>query len=82
MTLAAEFAYDGKPGELGKGGTVTLTANGKKVGEGKLPHTVPNQFSIGEGVDVGTDIGSAVDFTYKLPFTFTGKIEKVTFDLK
>ena len=82
VTLAAEFAYDGKPGELGKGGTVTLTANGKKVGEGKLPRTVPNQFSIGEGLDVGTDLGSAVDFTYKLPFTFTGKIEKVTFDLK
>jgi hypothetical protein len=82
VTLAAKFAYDGKPGELGKGGTVTLTANGKKVGEGKLPRTVPNQFSIGEGLDVGTDLGSAVDFTYKLPFTFTGKIEKVTFDLK
>ena len=28
------------------------------------------------------DIGSAVDFTYKLPFAFTGKIEKVTVDLK
>ena len=28
------------------------------------------------------DGGSAVDFTYKLPFKFTGKIEKVTFDLK
>jgi arylsulfatase len=27
------------------------------------------------------DVGSAVDFTYKLPFTFTGKIEKVTVDL-
>ena len=32
--------------------------------------------------DIGTDLGSAVDFTYKLPFSFTGKIEKVTFDLK
>ncbi|MFO0807795.1 MAG: arylsulfatase [Gemmataceae bacterium] len=82
VALAAEFAYDGKPGELGKGGTLTLTANGKKVGEGKLPRTIPNTFSIGEGLDVGTDLGSAVDFTYKLPFTFTGKIEKVTFDLK
>lgn len=28
------------------------------------------------------DIGSAVDFTYKLPFAFTGVIEKVTVDLK
>ena len=52
------------------------------MGEGKLPRTVPNQFSIVEGLDIGTDLGSAVDFTYKLPFTFTGKLEKVTFDLK
>jgi arylsulfatase len=27
------------------------------------------------------DVGSAVDFTYKLPFAFTGKIEKVTVEL-
>jgi hypothetical protein len=32
-------------------------------------------------LDIDTDLGSAVDFTYKLPFTFTGKIEKVTFEL-
>ena len=57
-------------------------ANGRKVGQGTLPRTVPNQFSISEGLDIGTDLGSAVDFTYKLPFSFTGKVEKVTFDLK
>ena len=34
------------------------------------------------GVDVGIDTGSAVDFTYKLPFAFTGKIGKVTIELK
>src|SRR5262249_25552148 len=28
------------------------------------------------------DVGSAIDFTYKLPFTFTGVIEKVTIALK
>ena len=28
------------------------------------------------------DTGSAVDFTYKLPFAFTGRIDKVTIDLK
>ena len=26
-----------------------------------------------EGLDVGQDVGSGVDFTYKLPFVFTGK---------
>ena len=61
---------------------MTITANGEKVGEGKLPKTIPLQFWLGEGVDVGMDTGSAVDFTYKLPFAFTGKIEKVTVELK
>ena len=28
------------------------------------------------------DVGSPVDFTYKLPFAFTGTIEKVTVELK
>jgi hypothetical protein len=28
------------------------------------------------------DIGSPVDFTYELPFAFTGKIDHVTIDLK
>jgi hypothetical protein len=28
------------------------------------------------------DTGSAVDFTYALPFAFTGKVEKVTVELK
>ena len=82
LALAVRLDYEGEPGELGKPATVTLTANGRKVGEGQLPRTVPIQFSIGEGVDVGTDNGSAVDFTDKLPFSFTGKIDKVTVELK
>lgn len=82
VSLAMNLVYEGKAGERGKPATVTLTANGKKVGEGKLPKTVPLQFSLGEGVDVGTDTGSAVDFTYELPFTFTGEIEKVAVELK
>jgi arylsulfatase len=82
VKLVADFTYDGKPGERGKGGTLTLSANGSKVAEGKLPKTIPIQFSLGEGLDIGMDVGSPVDFTYKLPFAFTGKIEKVTVDLK
>ena len=65
----------------GKGGTVTMTANGNKIAEGRLERTVPVQFSLGEGLDIGMDSGSAVDFTYKLPFKFTGTIEKVEIDL-
>jgi arylsulfatase len=82
VKLVVDFAYDGKPGERGKGGTITISANGSKVGEGKLPRSIPLQISLGEGLDIGEDVGSPVDFTYKLPFTFTGKIEKVTYELK
>jgi arylsulfatase A-like enzyme len=81
VQIKVNLAYGGKPGELGKGATVTMTVNGSKVAEGQLPKTIPQQISIGEGLDVGEDIGSPVDFTYKPPFQFTGKIEKVTVDL-
>lgn len=81
-SLVMHLEYEGEPGEIGKPATVTLSANGKQIGEGKLPKTVPIQFSIGEGLDIGTDLGSAVDFTYELPFSFTGDIEQVSVELK
>jgi arylsulfatase A-like enzyme len=81
VQLKVDLAYSGKAGELGKGATVTMTVNGAKVAEGELPKTIPIQISIGEGLDIGEDVGSPVDFTYKPPFPFTGRIEKVTVDL-
>src|SRR5262249_15079904 len=75
--LKVDFAYQGGPKELGKGATVTLSANGKKIAEGQVPKTIPATISIQEGLDIGMDVGSPVDFTYKPPFAFTGKIEKV-----
>ncbi len=82
VSLGVEVAYEGRPGERGKPAAVTLTANGRKVGEGRLARTIPIQISLGEGVDIGMDTGSAVDTTYKLPFAFTGKIDRVTVELK
>ena len=38
-TIRFDFAYDG--GGMGKGGTGTLSVNGKKVGEGRIEKTVP-----------------------------------------
>jgi hypothetical protein len=64
-----------------KGGAISMSANGKKIVEGRLQRTIPIQLSLGEGLDIGMDVGSAVDFTYKLPFAFTGKIESVTVEL-
>jgi arylsulfatase len=80
VKLVVDFVYDG--GGMGKGGTITMTANGNQVASGRLEKTIPIQFSISEGLDVGTDVGSAVDFTYKLPFTYPGKIEKIIVELK
>jgi arylsulfatase len=52
--------------------------NDTKVAEGQLPKTIPIQISPGERLDIGMDVVSAVDFTYKVPSQFIGRIEKVT----
>ena len=58
---------------MGKGGTLTHVGQRQEVAEGSLDKTIPIQFSLGEGLDIGMDVGSPVDFTYKLPFVFTGR---------
>lgn len=80
VTLVVDFKYDG--GGLGKGGDLTMTVNGKTVAKGRLERTIPMSFSLGEGLDIGMDVGSPIDFTYKLPFAFTGTIDHVTIELK
>jgi len=82
VRLKVDVAYQGGPKELGKAAAVTWSVNGRKVAEGTLPRTIPAMISLGEGMDIGEDVGSPVDFTYQPPFKFTGKIEKVTFELK
>jgi arylsulfatase len=57
-----EFAYAG--GGLGKGGTVSLYVDGKKVGEGKVAATAAMIFSADDGCDVGVDTGSPVSQDY------------------
>jgi arylsulfatase len=81
-TIRYEFAYDG--GGIGKGGTGTLFVNGKKVAEGRIEHTQGMIFSIEEGTDVGQDGETPVVENYGIPapYKFTGKINKVSIDLK
>jgi arylsulfatase len=57
-----EFAYDG--GGPGKGGTVSLYVDGKKVGEGKVAATAAMIFSADDGCDVGQDTGAPVSEDY------------------
>lgn len=67
---------------FGAGGVGRLFINNKQVAEGTIPKTVPVRFSADETFDVGQDTGTSVDNSYKTPFTFTGKLEKITIDLK
>jgi hypothetical protein len=39
VSLALNLACEGKPGELGRPATVTITANGRKLGNGQSPKT-------------------------------------------
>jgi arylsulfatase len=76
-----DFAYDG--GGRGRGGTATLSVNGQKVAEGRIAHTNPLMFSADEGADVGVDEGTPVTEAYRSEASrFTGKIHKVTVELK
>ncbi len=70
-----DFQYDG-PG-LGKGGTATLLVDGKPAGEAKLPRTLAFRMSLDETLDCGEDTGTAVTEDYRVPFRFTGTIDRV-----
>jgi arylsulfatase len=74
-----EFRYDG--GGLGKGGTVSLFINDKKVGEGRLDVTAwVGKYSADETFDIGADTGTPVSADYASPNRFTGTIKKVVID--
>ena len=51
VTLVYDFIYDG--GGLGKGGLLTISADGKKLAEGRIDRTQGMIFSADEGADVG-----------------------------
>lgn len=80
VKLAMDFKYDG--GGMAKGGTIALFVDGKKVGEGRVERTTPFKYSLFEGQDIGEDTGTPVDFSYRPPFKFAGKLGRVTVELK
>jgi arylsulfatase len=80
VTVAYDFVYDG--GKPGAGGTGTIFINGKKVATGRIERTIPFLFGV-ETADVGMDLYTPVTSDYpKGKNQFTGKIDKVTIDLK
>ena len=62
----------------------TILVNGEKVGVGRIDRTQPLAFSGDEGADVGEDGETPVveDYGIPAPYKFTGKIAKVTVELK
>lgn len=80
--IGLDFTYAG--GGAGKGGTAALSVDGKKVAEGKLARTVAAGFAPDETFDVGEDTGTPVieDYAAKMPFRFTGTLEKLNVELK
>jgi arylsulfatase A-like enzyme len=81
-TIRFDFKYDG-PG-FGKGGTGTLSVDGKEVATNTLEHSTPVLFPEDETFDVGLDTRTGVamlEYRYDVPFRFTGKIDKLTYDL-
>jgi arylsulfatase len=78
-SIVFDFKYDG-PG-AGKGGTGVLTVDDKELARKSIPHTIPFLMAIDESFDIGSDTRTGVNDDYKLPFHFTGTINKLTFKL-
>ena len=79
-TIVFDFTYEG-PG-FGKGGAGILKVDDKVVASSKIPHTIPFLMVIDETFDVGLDTRTPVDDSdYQVPFRFTGKVAKLTFEL-
>jgi hypothetical protein len=79
-----EFAPTGKPDiPTGKGvpANVKLFVDGRPVGSGGLPVTIPLSLGLAAGVSVGADAGSPVMTDYQPPFAFTGTVKKVLVDV-
>jgi len=78
-TIVFDFKYAG-PGPA-KGGTGVLYVDGKEVDRKTIEHTIPLLMSIDETFDIGLDTRTPVDFTYEVPFAFTGTIDKLNYKL-
>jgi arylsulfatase len=82
--VSVRMLFEADQATPGTGGKVTLLANGKVIGTGEIPRTVPVAFTSYGGMDIGRDNGLPVDLAYhdKSPYAFTGTVRKVVFDLK
>jgi arylsulfatase A-like enzyme len=80
--VIVRFEFIADAPTLATGGKTRLFVNGKPVADGRLEHTVPMRFSGYACMDIGRDNRAPVSPTYESPFSFTGTINTVTFDLE
>jgi hypothetical protein len=91
-TIVFDFKYDGlgfatlvfnNMSGIGRGGTGTLTVDGKVVATQPMERSVPLILPVDETFDIGSKTGTPVDDRdYQIPFTFTGKINKLTISVE
>ncbi len=87
-TLEFDFKYEGlgvgtlafnNMSGLGRPGTGTLKVDGKEVDTQTMDKTLPMILQWDESFDIGSDTLTGVnDADYQPPFTFTGKLNKLT----
>jgi arylsulfatase len=73
--ILVDFKYDG--GGIGKGDTVTLSVDDQTVAQGRIDRTYAFRVSFDETLDIGEDTGTPVSEDYKVPFKFSGKLNRV-----
>ena len=63
---------------------VTITVNGRRFAEGRVPISAPLLFTANDCLDIGVALGSPVSLDYydKAPFKFNGTIEQMTVKYK
>jgi hypothetical protein len=91
-TVVFDFKYDGlgfatlafnNLSGIGRPGTGTLTVDGKIVSTQTVKQTVPLILPVDETFDIGSKTGTPVDdHDYQVPFTFTGKLNKLTISVE
>jgi hypothetical protein len=90
-TLVFDFHYEAEGqanlasgvSGIGRGGLGVLKVDDKEVASQKMEHTVPLILQWDETFDVGADTGTPVDDRdYQVPFRFTGKLNKLTLQLR
>lgn len=64
------------------GAEVTLYANDKEIGKGRVEKSIPNRVTLDETFDIGFDTGTPVMEGYDMPFDFTGGLKSVTIELE